>query len=682
MLKTEASGISVIIPVYNSSKYLSCCIDSVISQTFSNLQIIIIDDHSTDGSREIINTYKTNDKIQVFFNNKNLGAAYCRNFGIQHAKHDLIGFIDSDDFIPETYFASLFKKINESMADIAVCDFRIFSDDYEAFIKGLQGDESNYSFINHSMSASPCNKLFRKASIQEFLFEEEIANEDIATVIPALVHAQKICYVPKCYYHYRQHNESVQNSQFSSKRFEIFKAVSAALHRIKDTEQYEKYSYAIIFNQLILLLLGAIPKEKSFKKRYTFIKEYCQLIKKYDIDEDYIKKEFLALHTFIKKRYYFLMIKLTKKKKIFFADFLMQLYRFWSSLNKRNLQSAKKPDGEIVTGRTAFYPKVSIIIPVYNGSNFMQQAIDSALSQEYQNIEVIVINDGSDDNGQTDNIARIYRDRIRYFTKKNGGVATALNLGIEKMEGEYFSWLSHDDIYDSNKISNEINIVRHLEDRTTVIAGGYTVVSEFGERMCDVNLLNHYTQEELSRPLFCVFRGGINGCATLIHKSHFTRVGVFDSTLPTTQDYDLWFRILRGQKLCYYNACNVKSREHANQGSKQIVGAHTKEQNRLWIRMMESLTDKERTIIDGSPFLFYLNTTEFLENALGRDEAFYYAKQRAISTAPGYLFTWWMMTLYRQIRKIFRCYKFHGIRASVKKIEIRMKKRYSKNEKI
>ena len=96
---------------------------------------------------------------------------------------------------------------------------------------------------------------------------------------------------------------------------------------------------------------------------------------------------------------------------------------------------------------TAFQPKVSIIIPVYNGAEFMREAIDSALAQTYPHIEVIVVNDGSRDDGATREIALSYGDRIRYFEKENGGVSSALNLGIRNMTGDYFSWLSHDDAY-------------------------------------------------------------------------------------------------------------------------------------------------------------------------------------------------------------------------------------------
>ena len=106
-----------------------------------------------------------------------------------------------------------------------------------------------------------------------------------------------------------------------------------------------------------------------------------------------------------------------------------------------------------------FNPKVSILIPAYNGANYMREAIDSALAQTYKNSEVILVNDGSKDNGDTEAIARSYGDKIRYFHKENGGVASALNLGIRKMTGEYFSWLSHDDVYYPHKIETQINFL-------------------------------------------------------------------------------------------------------------------------------------------------------------------------------------------------------------------------------
>lgn len=96
-------------------------------------------------------------------------------------------------------------------------------------------------------------------------------------------------------------------------------------------------------------------------------------------------------------------------------------------------------------------PKVSIVIPVYNGANYVARAINSALNQTWDNKEVIVVNDGSTDHGNTEKAAAAFGSRIRYIAKPNGGVASALNLGIQEMTGEHFSWLSHDDLYAPQK---------------------------------------------------------------------------------------------------------------------------------------------------------------------------------------------------------------------------------------
>ena len=118
-------------------------------------------------------------------------------------------------------------------------------------------------------------------------------------------------------------------------------------------------------------------------------------------------------------------------------------------------------------------PLVSIIIPVYNGSNYMREAIDSALAQTYENFEVIVVNDGSTDGGKTERIALSYGNRIRYYHKENGGVATAMNFGIHEMKGEYFSWLSHDDIFYPDKIKIQMEAIRESGNPTTIAHGSF-----------------------------------------------------------------------------------------------------------------------------------------------------------------------------------------------------------------
>ncbi len=118
-------------------------------------------------------------------------------------------------------------------------------------------------------------------------------------------------------------------------------------------------------------------------------------------------------------------------------------------------------------------PLVSIVIPVYNGANYVAEAIDSALAQTYSRIEVLVINDGSNDNNATRDIALSYGERIRYIEKENGGVASALNRGIKEMNGDYFSWLSHDDLYFPQKVQTQVDFLILLGCKDVIVYSDY-----------------------------------------------------------------------------------------------------------------------------------------------------------------------------------------------------------------
>lgn len=212
-----------------------------------------------------------------------------------------------------------------------------------------------------------------------------------------------------------------------------------------------------------------------------------------------------------------------------------------------------------------FEPKVSIVIPVYNGANYLKAAIDSALSQTYKNIEVIVINDGSTDKGATDRIARSFGDKIRYYPKQNGGVATALNYGVKKMTGEYFSWLSHDDLYEVNKIAKQVDYLRESGKYETIVACNASTLFASGIKKREYidTATFRYTDIFLATSA----KVGINGCALLIPRKAFDECGGFDTTLPVTQDYDLWFRFAKFFKFYLIEDHLMISRRHEEQDS-------------------------------------------------------------------------------------------------------------------
>jgi glycosyltransferase involved in cell wall biosynthesis len=230
-------------------------------------------------------------------------------------------------------------------------------------------------------------------------------------------------------------------------------------------------------------------------------------------------------------------------------------------------------------------PKVSIVIPVYNGADYLREAIDSALAQTYPDIEVIVVNDGSDDGGMTERIAHSYGARINYCYKENGGVASALNAGIQMMSGNLFSWLSHDDVYNPEKVAAQVAELLKLP-KPSVLYGDYEVIDDRSRILRRVEI-RHYAPDEFRQALIC--DNPIHGCTALVPRICFERVGLFDERLRTTQDYELWFRMAGEYEFLHMPLVLLKSREHAGQGTVTMSALHIRECNEYLVSGMKKL---------------------------------------------------------------------------------------------
>lgn len=215
----------------------------------------------------------------------------------------------------------------------------------------------------------------------------------------------------------------------------------------------------------------------------------------------------------------------------------------------------------------------------------MREAIDSALSQTYRNVEVIVVNDGSNDDGATLEVAGSYGSRISLIDKPNGGVATALNAGIAAMSGEYFSWLSHDDVYPPDKIERQIALLARQENKAAIVFGDFTIIDEEGNRTTTVST----SRIDTSNMVFELYAyQGVHGCSLLVPKHAFEVCGVFREDLPTTQDYDLWLRM--AQKFPFVRADGTLTfgRQHSEQGSRTL--GHKDEALDFFISNLELLS--------------------------------------------------------------------------------------------
>ncbi len=255
-----------------------------------------------------------------------------------------------------------------------------------------------------------------------------------------------------------------------------------------------------------------------------------------------------------------------------------------------------------------YKPLVSIVIPVYNGSNYMTEAIDSALAQTYDNIEIIVVNDGSKDEGKSHEIARSYGDKIRYFPKENGGSSSALNEGIKNMQGQWFSWLSHDDLYYKDKVKNQVEYLNNLIDsgiaEEDLCKHIMFTACDFINGEGKLIKKSKYESEKVLSDKISALKGNeyliceptkynFYGCGCLINKKAFDQVGGFDEKLRLINDLDMWYRLYAGGfRLHYMPQALTIGRIHKGQISRSIgFSYHNSEQDMLWKRSLKYLSD-------------------------------------------------------------------------------------------
>ena len=185
-------------------------------------------------------------------------------------------------------------------------------------------------------------------------------------------------------------------------------------------------------------------------------------------------------------------------------------------------------------------PKVSVVIPTYNHARYLPYALDSVINQGYPNLEVLVIDDGSNDG--TAQIVNPYRSKIKYIYKENGGTPSALNLGLSLATGKYICWLSADDVLIGEKVAKQDGLM----ESDSSLGFSYTsfvVIDANGKKQYDVNSTYFSDKQEMVTRLMegCF----INGSSVMMRNSALKIVGNFDESLPQAHDYDLWFRFLR-----------------------------------------------------------------------------------------------------------------------------------------
>lgn len=257
--------ISVIVPVFNSEKYLKNCLDSIVNQTLKDIEIILIDDGSTDNSLEIIKQYSSLYNNIKYCSKKNEGQAIARNLGINMATGEFIAFVDSDDYIETNMFETLYNNAILNESDIVVCDY---VEEYKNKILNkkslyIKADNLKMSYI--VSVAGPCSKIIKTNILKEnnLKFLENNIYEDLAIIPSLALYAGKITYCEEVFYHYViRENSTMQQTNYNKKLESIFNVMDFLSNQFEGTNFSEELEFLYI-NHLLYAGCGRFLKYKN-----------------------------------------------------------------------------------------------------------------------------------------------------------------------------------------------------------------------------------------------------------------------------------------------------------------------------------------------------------------------------------------------------------------------------------
>ncbi len=402
--------VSVIIPVYNVAEYLSECLESVINQTLKEIEIICIDDGSTDNSLVILKEYAKKDKRITVMKQENLHAGIARNAGLAIARGEFLSFLDSDDFFEPNMLEKMVKVSEKDGSDLVICGNYIFN---QAESKDVRKTEYSERLLKKSPFTAKdvpddlflmCNpnawtKLFKAANVKKYgiRFEKFLSCNDITFVYTMMALSNKISFINDPLVHYRTNTKiNISNNRGEKADCFVF-AVNKLIKNLKNNKVYETFKNCL--NQRI-------------KSSFAWELKQC---------DEQQTKHLIAV-----------------AKEVFDKD----LVRFIG----------------------AEVPKVSVIIPVYNVEKYLEQCLDSVINQSLQEIEIICVNDGSPDNSLA--ILQRYAKndgRINIVNQKNQGISASRNNALEIARGEYVLFLDSDDWLDKDTCKELYNYAKKFD---------------------------------------------------------------------------------------------------------------------------------------------------------------------------------------------------------------------------
>lgn len=304
--------ISVIIPVYNVEKYLEKCLNSIVNQTLDNIEIILVEDCSTDKSLEICKRYSYKyDNIKLIQHEVNKGLSAARNTGLEYASGKYIGFIDSDDWVDKYMFEKLYKHIQDNDADIAICGIMSILKNGEKIKSKMPQNEVLYTqeeilnnFFDSNISAHAWDKLYKKELFvnNNIRYPEGKYYEDVYPTYKLLSKSKKVVIIKEYFYNYNRRDESITTSEFSEKNLDALEQLDNIKKDMISNNIYDSYKYGYESRYARNLMDNLIIKLIKNKSNFDINKFYKLKIKNNykENTKYYIKNNKLSLKMKIK----------------------------------------------------------------------------------------------------------------------------------------------------------------------------------------------------------------------------------------------------------------------------------------------------------------------------------------------------------------------------------------------
>lgn len=269
--------ISVIVPVFNVESYIERCIQSLIAQSYVNIEIIIVDDGSTDNSGKICDMYGERDLRVKVIHKLNGGLADARNVGIREAAGEYIAFTDSDDWVAENYISELYKLLIQTDSDIAVCKFKRVSNEGEILLANSEeyqiysNEDAIKQLLYQKISSSACGKLYKIDLWDEVRFPIQKLYEDVEPVYYVFRKCERVVCTNKILYLYFYRKSSIVNQKFTIRKMDYVENCKKLLENIKvDYPQFENAAISrLMWAEVHVLVHMDAPKK--YLNEYTML---------------------------------------------------------------------------------------------------------------------------------------------------------------------------------------------------------------------------------------------------------------------------------------------------------------------------------------------------------------------------------------------------------------------------